>query len=170
MLRIQAGAQRPADPEEQRYFDAWASLAVDDGGPTPVVLFEHNVEYLIWQRLAAIGYRQCGRLRLIDPPGYLDFLALQSHAAVVLTDSGGVQEETTVLGVPCLTLRENTERPITVSQGTNRLVGSSPSAIIAAVRESLNGARRPELVPELWDGRAAERITKVLRSAALAGR
>ena len=93
------------------------------------------------------------RVRVIAPLGYLDFLALQAPARVVLTDSGGVQEETTVLGVPCLTLRENTERPITVTEGTNQLVGRDPHAIVAAAYQVLDHgveARRPAL----WDGRA----------------
>jgi UDP-N-acetylglucosamine 2-epimerase (non-hydrolysing) len=100
-------------------------------------------------------------VRGVDPLGYLDFVALEANAAVVLTDSGGVQEETTVLGVPCLTIRDNTERPITVEQGTNEVVGRDPQRILAAVDRALHGrveARRPEL----WDGRAADRIAEVL--------
>jgi UDP-N-acetylglucosamine 2-epimerase (non-hydrolysing) len=102
------------------------------------------------------------RLRLVPPIGYIDFLALQSHAAMVLTDSGGIQEETTVLGVPCLTLRENTERPITISEGTNRLVGSDPERIVAEALAILDGPPRPGRIPEYWDGRAADRIADVL--------
>ena len=102
------------------------------------------------------------RLRLVPPLGYIDFLALQSHAAMVLTDSGGIQEETTVLGVPCLTLRENTERPITIEQGTNRLVGADPEKIVAEALSILDGPPRKGRIPEGWDGRAAERIADVL--------
>ena len=102
------------------------------------------------------------RLRLVPPIGYIDFLALQSHAAMVLTDSGGIQEETTVLGVPCLTMRENTERPITISEGTNRLVGSDPDRIVAETLAILDGPPRPGRIPEYWDGRAADRIADVL--------
>lgn len=98
---------------------------------------------------------------LIDPAGYLDFVALQDGAAVVLTDSGGVQEETTVLGVPCVTMRESTERPITVSEGTNVVVGSDPERIIAAASAALDGAV-PVRHPALWDGKAGERIADAL--------
>ena len=98
---------------------------------------------------------------LIEPCGYLDFVALEHGAALVLTDSGGVQEETTVLGVPCLTLRDNTERPITVSEGTNQVVGRSPERVLAAARNVLaNGW--PRQCPALWDGRAGARIANVL--------
>ncbi|MCE9636408.1 MAG: UDP-N-acetylglucosamine 2-epimerase (non-hydrolyzing) [Planctomycetes bacterium] len=105
-------------------------------------------------------------VRLIDPLGYLEFLSLLDGARLVLTDSGGVQEETTVLGVPCLTLRPNTERPATVTDGTNRLVGGAPEAIEAAARNALServAARRPEF----WDGRAAERIADHVLSGVL---
>lgn len=100
-------------------------------------------------------------LVLIDPVGYLDFIALEDAARVVLTDSGGIQEETTVLGVPCLTLRETTERPITIAEGTNRLVGVDPAAIVAAAAEVLAGGVEPRR-PALWDGHAGGRIADVL--------
>jgi UDP-N-acetylglucosamine 2-epimerase (non-hydrolysing) len=105
--------------------------------------------------------------KLLDPLGYLDFLALQSHAALVLTDSGGIQEETTYLGVPCLTARPNTERPVTITHGTNRLVASTEEALVEAARAALQQPRTdatPATRPELWDGQAAERIVEVLRS------
>jgi UDP-N-acetylglucosamine 2-epimerase (non-hydrolysing) len=100
-------------------------------------------------------------VRFIDPLGYLDFLALQAQARLVLTDSGGVQEETTVLGVPCLTMRETTERPITVIEGTNQLVGRDPERIVHAVSHVL-AEGWPARRPALWDGHAAERIAAVL--------
>ena len=111
-----------------------------------------------------LGHRlaSLGRLHLVDPLGYLEFLYLMDHARLVLTDSGGVQEETTVLGVPCLTLRTNTERGITVEEGTNRLVGLDRDAIAAAVAEILAGQWPAGRVPALWDGRAAERIADVV--------
>ncbi len=102
-------------------------------------------------------------LRLVEPQGYLDFLRLMKDTRLVLTDSGGIQEETTVLGVPCLTLRENTERPITCELGTNVLVGTDPARIRAAIREALDGKRQAHQVPPLWDGHAAERIVAVTR-------
>jgi UDP-N-acetylglucosamine 2-epimerase (non-hydrolysing) len=100
----------------------------------------------------------------LPPAGYLDFVALQAGARIVLTDSGGVQEETTVLGVPCLTLRDTTERPITVTEGTNQLVGRDPARIVAAARAVLADPPPPRR-PALWDGHAARRIAAVLRHA-----
>ncbi|MBN2439488.1 MAG: UDP-N-acetylglucosamine 2-epimerase [Deltaproteobacteria bacterium] len=103
-----------------------------------------------------------GSLRLINPLGYLDFLKLMAHAWVVLTDSGGIQEETTILGTPCLTLRNNTERPVTVEMGTNRIVGSDPGRILAAYRKTMMNDDLSPRIPPLWDGRAAERIAEVI--------
>jgi UDP-N-acetylglucosamine 2-epimerase (non-hydrolysing) len=99
----------------------------------------------------------------LDPLGYLDFLALNDRARIVLTDSGGVQEETTALGVPCLTLRENTERPATVDHGTNRIVGVDPERILAAAQSALHEPARSSRRPPLWDGEAAPRIVAIIR-------
>lgn len=101
-------------------------------------------------------------LMLTDPLGYLDFLKLMAHARLVITDSGGIQEETTVLGVPCITVRENTERPITVTEGTNVLIGMSRERILEESYKILEGNGKQGRKPELWDGRAAERIVKIL--------
>ena len=101
-------------------------------------------------------------LRLLEPQGYLDFLRLMSQAKFVLTDSGGIQEETTALGVPCLTMRDNTERPITIEEGTNILVGSHPDVVRDAARKILDGKAKTGRVPELWDGRASVRIADIL--------
>jgi UDP-N-acetylglucosamine 2-epimerase (non-hydrolysing) len=119
--------------------------------------------YGLWRRL-----QECAEVTITPPLGYLDFLRLVDQAAVVLTDSGGVQEETTVLGVPCLTLRPSTERPATVIDGTNRVVGREPEAIVEAALAELSGGRGEREAgvaprrPELWDGHAAERIVGVL--------
>jgi UDP-N-acetylglucosamine 2-epimerase (non-hydrolysing) len=104
---------------------------------------------------------------MLEPLGYLDFLRLMADARLVLTDSGGIQEETTVLRVPCLTLRENTERPVTVSQGTNRLVGSDPEAVRREAQRILSGDSPAGQIPEGWDGKAAARIVDVLASELL---
>ncbi|HOF18737.1 MAG TPA: UDP-N-acetylglucosamine 2-epimerase (non-hydrolyzing), partial [Phycisphaerae bacterium] len=101
-------------------------------------------------------------LRMIDPAGYLDFLKLTADAKVVLTDSGGIQEETTILKVPCITMRENTERPITAEVGSNQLVGTDPKKILEAYRRVADGALREPQIPPLWDGHAAERIAEIL--------
>jgi UDP-N-acetylglucosamine 2-epimerase (non-hydrolysing) len=121
---------------------------------------ERLVEFNLSDR---IGKMKC--LVMIEPLGYLDFLQLYSNSGVVLTDSGGIQEETTVLGIPCLTLRANTERPITLLEGTNRLVGNTPEMIS---REALAALDRPAgavRVPELWDGHAATRIVDAIEEA-----
>jgi UDP-N-acetylglucosamine 2-epimerase (non-hydrolysing) len=101
-------------------------------------------------------------MRLVDPIGYLDFMKLMTYSKVVLTDSGGIQEETTALGIPCLTIRDNTERPVTVTQGTNRLVGSDPSRIASEARDVLRHGVENATVPELWDGQAAPRIAQAI--------
>ena len=113
-------------------------------------------------RLADNGIALSPAIHLLDPLGYLDFLWMQAHSTLVLTDSGGVQEETTVLGVPCLTLRENTERPITIDCGTNRLAGTSKESILAAWRETLEHPRHGS-IPPLWDGKAGPRCLEALR-------
>ncbi len=104
-------------------------------------------------------------LYVIDPMGYLDFLKLMASARLVLTDSGGIQEETTILQVPCLTLRENTERPVTVDVGCNQVVGTDPERILAAFRAIMAAEDFTCAIPEKWDGRAAERIAGVLVDA-----
>jgi UDP-N-acetylglucosamine 2-epimerase (non-hydrolysing) len=102
-----------------------------------------------------------------EPLGYLDFIALVSRAAVVLTDSGGIQEETTMLAVPCLTLRENTERPVTVTHGTNRVIGVAPRRILEEGARALEDPPIPQAPPPLWDGYASARIVDVLLGVAI---
>ena len=115
-----------------------------------------------WKARHSSQTKHSGRLKVIDPVGYIDFLKLMSEAKVVLTDSGGIQEETTILGVPCLTLRENTERPVTVSEGTNVIVGTNPERIVEETMKVLTGCAVKGKIPEYWDGKAAARIVQVL--------
>jgi UDP-N-acetylglucosamine 2-epimerase (non-hydrolysing) len=103
-----------------------------------------------------------GKLRFVEPLPYVEFLSLQSHATAVITDSGGIQEETTYLGVPCLTLRSNTERPVTVTTGTNVLVGQDPKLLNSELRRILEGKGKKGSIPPLWDGHAGERIAEAL--------
>ena len=101
-------------------------------------------------------------IRLLEPLGYLDFLNLQANARMIITDSGGVQEESTILGVPCLTLRPNTERPITIEQGTNRLVCNQKQSIIEAFEAVMHENKSESRIPPLWDGNAATRIVEII--------
>lgn len=115
-------------------------------------------------RIAEFGL-DAPRLHLLEPLPYVEFLALQRRASVVITDSGGIQEETTYLQVPCVTIRGNTERPITVTQGTNVLVGQDPVMLQAEVQKALDGKAKRGIVPPLWDGRASERIAEILENS-----
>jgi UDP-N-acetylglucosamine 2-epimerase (non-hydrolysing) len=118
-------------------------------------------------RIAEFGLEsdpECNGYTSLEPIGYHESIGLMDAARLVLTDSGGVQEETTVLRVPCLTLRENTERPATITEGSNRLIGWRTEAIDAAVEEVLRGPERVGTVPQLWDGRTAERIAEILKA------
>lgn len=148
---------RPANVDEPDMLRQLLSALEDVARSCPLVFPVHP-------RTAAVlkaGQRAGSRISFVPPAGYLDFIALQASARLVLTDSGGVQEETTALGVPCLTLRDNTERPITVTEGTNRLVGRDGSRIRAAAQDVL--ASPPSArCPALWDGRAGARIAEVL--------
>jgi len=112
--------------------------------------------------------KEMPEFRLVEPQGYLDFLKLMAESRLVLTDSGGMQEETTILGVPCMTLRENTERPITIEQGTNRLVHVTTEDILKTYREIMQSDQKAEhKVPELWDGKSAQRIAKIISESKL---
>ncbi|MET9089080.1 UDP-N-acetylglucosamine 2-epimerase (non-hydrolyzing) [Streptomyces sp. NPDC004237] len=147
---------RPANVDDPEVLTGLLKALGEIAGRLPLVLPVHPRAA---GRLAEIGVP--GGVRLVPPAGYLDFIALQDSARVVLTDSGGVQEETTALGVPCVTLRDNTERPITVEQGTNVLAGRDPARITATVNAVLDRPPAPRR-PDLWDGRASDRIAEVL--------
>jgi len=147
---------RPSNVDDPHVLGDGIEALADIGDSVPVVFPVHPRTR---ERLRALGLREStARLRLIEPLGYVDFLALQAHAVLVITDSGGIQEETTYLGIPCLTLRENTERPITVSMGTNVLIGRDFVRLRTEVRRIMDGQWKCGQRPPLWDGRAAERI------------
>ena len=156
---------RPANVDDAEVLEGLVRAAVTVSLDRPVVFPVHP---RTGQRLHETGLfsvlESAPGVLLVPPLGYLDFLRLQATAAVVLTDSGGVQEETTVLGVPCLTLRHNTERPITVTEGTNTVVGTDPATVLSAYRamDAVPRTRRPEG----WDGMAADRIAAVLTTIA----
>lgn len=158
---------RPSNVDHRESFCSILDALEQIAGDMPVVFPIHprsrrNLEDM---GLADRVARSPG-IRLVEPLGYLDFLRLTAGAAVVLTDSGGIQEETTILSVPCLTLRDNTERPVTISQGTNRLTGNATQRIMTAYREVLADPPVSDSMPDLWDGHAAERIVRILTGAA----
>lgn len=131
------------------------------GQELPIVFPVHPRTQQRITGMSAGGHSAKG-IRLIAPLGYLEFLALQRHAALVITDSGGIQEETTYLGVPCLTVRENTERPVTVTMGTNTLVGRDLDTLLTEARLILKGGGKTGAIPPLWDGHAADRIATII--------
>jgi UDP-N-acetylglucosamine 2-epimerase (non-hydrolysing) len=147
---------RPANVDEPEMLEGLLRALGEIGREIPLILPVHPRAE---RALISVGVPST--VRIVPPAGYLDFIALQASARLVLTDSGGVQEETTALGVPCLTMRDNTERPITVSQGTNRLVGRSAERIVGAAIETLGTPVAPQC-PALWDGRAGQRIADSL--------
>ncbi|HEV2880356.1 MAG TPA: UDP-N-acetylglucosamine 2-epimerase (non-hydrolyzing) [Pyrinomonadaceae bacterium] len=153
---------RPSNVDAREPLERILSALESIGRRLPVVFPVHPrtqrklEEFGLRARVAALA----PRVRLVEPLGYLDFLRLFSGARLVLTDSGGIQEETTALSIPCLTLRDNTERPITITHGTNRLVGTNAATITDAAFDALDNPR--ESVPPLWDGQAADRILNAL--------
>ncbi len=151
---------RPSNVDDQQTLQGILSALCEIGRDLPVLFPAHPRTR---ERMSALGLpgAEAERLRVVDPLGYLDFVRLMAAARGVLTDSGGVQEETTILGVPCLTLRRNTERPVTIEQGTNRLVAPERDAIVRAWRTLGPRVETPP-IPERWDGHAARRIVDVL--------
>jgi UDP-N-acetylglucosamine 2-epimerase (non-hydrolysing) len=157
---------RPSNVDRDGTFGQLMHALAEIGRELPILFPVHpRTRPALARSPLAADMIEAGRLRLLDPLGYLDFLGLVADSAVVLTDSGGVQEETTVLGVPCLTLRTSTERPATITDGTNALVGTDPRRIIEAFRAARDQGRTVR-VPRFWDGKAAERIVAVLRTEA----
>jgi UDP-N-acetylglucosamine 2-epimerase (non-hydrolysing) len=154
---------RPSNVDDPEVFERLMSAIGHIARELPVVFPVHpRTRKTLQQSTASRDLTASGQLRLVDPLGYLEFLGLLQDSALVLTDSGGVQEETTILQVPCLTLRENTERPVTIAQGTNRIVGTDPRKIVEAWGD-VKRSPYPTRVPPLWDGLAASRIIEILR-------
>lgn len=152
---------RPSNVDDIAWLTQAIALLNDLSRRTPVVFPIHPRTR---QRLESTGLKLEANPRLIfsQPKPYLEFLALQTRAIAVVTDSGGIQEETTYLKVPCITVRENTERPVTVEQGSNVLVGRDVNRLREELNKVLAGSRRPTSIPDLWDGHAADRIAKIL--------
>jgi UDP-N-acetylglucosamine 2-epimerase (non-hydrolysing) len=163
-----ATLHRPSNVDTPEQLSRLVDVLVAVAARTPVVFPVHPRTR---QRLASAGLDArldaSGRVRLMEPAGYIDFKSLVFDAAFVLTDSGGVQEETTYLGVPCMTLRENTERPVTVTQGTNRLL--RVDQVVEAAERIAGGLWPKGSRPALWDGRTAGRVAESLRAALRAG-
>jgi UDP-N-acetylglucosamine 2-epimerase (non-hydrolysing) len=154
---------RPSNVDDPAVFSGIADAldAIQQDLPTVFPMHPRTLHNLPKLGLAD-RFEDMNQLRIIKPLGYLDFLKLTANAAVVLTDSGGIQEETTILGVWCLTVRENTERPVTLSSGTNTLVGTNPDRIVSAYRQRRSAKLDHPPVPEKWDGQAAKRIAEIL--------
>jgi UDP-N-acetylglucosamine 2-epimerase (non-hydrolysing) len=149
---------RPSNVDAATSFQQLVDAITDVAADVPFVFPAHPRTAA---KLTEFGIELPPTVHVVEPLGYLDFIGLVDGARLVLTDSGGVQEETSVLGVPCLTLRRNTERPVTCELGTNRLVGTDPDAVRAAVADALATPRQPAEIP-LWDGRAGQRIADTL--------
>ena len=159
-----ATLHRPSNVDEPAALERLVVALAEVSGRIPVVFPIHPRTRARLAAEPSLRARAEGArgLKLADPVGYLDFLALTANARVVITDSGGIQEETTALGVPCLTVRHNTERPVTVEVGSNTLVGTDPAQVVPAAVAVLEGRGKKGRVPDLWDGRAAERIAPIL--------
>ena len=149
---------RPSNVDDATTLSSLLGVLREVSTKLPLVFALHPRTRSNIERFGLADLTDPARMVMLPPQGYLEMVGLMAGATMVLTDSGGLQEETTALGVPCLTMRENTERPITVEQGTNTMVGRNTQAILQGVDDILAGAGKQGRVPELWDGRAAERI------------
>ena len=155
---------RPSNVDDKEAFEGILTALEQIGDRIPLVFPLHPrtknraEQFGLTKRLEAIP-----NIVLTGPAGYLDFVALMAESKLVLTDSGGLQEETTALGIPCLTLRENTERPITVTEGTNTIVGNDPQIILDAANDVLDNGGKAGRIPDLWDGKTAERIADIIQ-------
>ena len=150
---------RPSNVDDQTTFGGIMTALNKIACTVPVIFPVHPRTK---KRLSEWDIPYSDAIRFIEPLGYINFLRLISEARIVLTDSGGIQEETTVLGVPCVTLRNNTERPVTVTEGTNHLAGITSETILKVTKQVLTGWKKPARLPEFWDGKAAERIIRII--------
>ena len=156
---------RPANVDEENHLRAMMEQIIDNVHGLPVIFPIHprtaKLFYGLWGDEAELAKR-LPNLHIVEPMGYLEFNYLVERAKAVVTDSGGITEETTVMGVPCITLRDNTERPETCTVGTNELIGTKPEAIKPALDKLFAGEWKKGTIPELWDGKTAERIISIL--------
>lgn len=155
---------RPSNVDDPQRLTSLMAALTEVADALPLVIALHPRTRNNLERFNLLSKLDSPRFLVLPPQGYLEMLGLMREASLVLTDSGGIQEETTALGVPCITLRENTERPITVEQGTNTLAGVEHAAIVAAARQVLDNGGKRGRVPEYWDGHTAERIAAHLHA------
>lgn len=161
---------RPSNVDEKEVFSGLLDALCEISQKIPIIFPVHPRTRANIEKFGFAELIENSNIKLIEPLGYLDFMNLYSQSKLVLTDSGGLQEETTALGIPCLTLRENTERPITIELGTNILVGTNPEKIKQAAHSILeSNSKIDKLIPPLWDGHSAERICNAILSARLRG-
>jgi UDP-N-acetylglucosamine 2-epimerase (non-hydrolysing) len=153
---------RPSNVDDRDTFKALLETLAEASRCVPIIFPAYPRTTARIREFGLAPVLQDSHLQLVPPLGYLKFLSLMTRARLVLTDSGGIQEETTVLGIPCVTLRLSTERPVTLTEGTNTLVGTDRAKILGAVDQALNGNKAIGQRPPLWDGKAAERIAAVL--------
>jgi UDP-N-acetylglucosamine 2-epimerase (non-hydrolysing) len=155
---------RPSNVDDRETLAGIVDVLIEMSQKQPIVWPVHpRSRRMLEQGGLLLRVERSPGLRLIDPVGYVDMLTLNRNARMIITDSGGLQEEATVLGVPCITLRHNTERPVTVLSGANQVVGNQPDAVRAAIELALDGNEPTIRVPELWDGKASGRIVDVLK-------
>jgi len=153
---------RPSNVDDPAVLKALLETVAGISARTPLLFPVHPRTRATIEKFGLAHLLERPEILLLPPMGYLEMLGLMKDARVVLTDSGGIQEETTALGTPCITLRNNTERPITVEEGTNTIAGNTPAGILAAYEAQMQGAGKAGRVPHFWDGRAAERIAAIV--------
>ena len=154
---------RPSNVDEKSVFSGIISALEELSGDVEFVFPMHPRTKKMAEKFQLYGrIESIPGMKTVEPAGYLEFISLMSKSKLVLTDSGGLQEETTALGIPCLTIRENTERPVTITQGTNQLVGTDSEKIVQSGKEALQGHGKAGRIPKFWDGKTAARIVDVL--------